>query len=540
MSKRLPPGAPFLLHHMVEASALRLPDRPAFRFLDQELSHAALDRRSDQLAAVLAEHGVRKGDRVGLYLNKSLEAAIAIYGIMKAGAAYVPIDPGAPLARVRTIMADCGIAVLVTHPPKQADVAALLDGGAALVAIIGLAQDALGRTATRAVAWDEVWQADPAARPQITMMREDLAYIIFTSGSTGTPKGIMHSHRSGLAYARMAAAVYGVSAEDRLSNHSPLHFDMSTFDYFCAPLSGACTVIIPEAYAKLPASLAELIERERLSIWYSVPFALIQLLTHGLIERRDCSALRWVLYGGEPFAPKHLAALMRIWPQARFSNVYGPAEVNQCTYHHVPATVADAPSEVPIGAVWPDAEGLVLDDDDSLCAPGALGELVVRTPTMMRGYWRREDLNARAFYVRRQAGGAPDVFYRTGDLVRADDAGTLVLLGRKDRQVKVRGFRVELDEIEAVLARHEAVIEVAVVAIGDAVHGRAIHAAVRTRPHVAVTAADLLAFASAYLPAYAVPVDVHLTEAFPRTTSGKIDRPALARATEAALADQGA
>ena len=176
----------------------------------------------------------------------------------------------------------------------------------------------------------------PLSGSDLKINETDLAYIIFTSGSTGRPKGIMHSHFSALNYARLSANTYELEESDVLSNFSSLHFDMSTMDYLTVTYAGASAVIISEAYTKIPASLSRLMQDEAISIWYSVPFALIQLLQHGLLEQRDLSSLRWVLYGGEPFAPKHLKKLMDLWPHARFSNVYGPAEVNQCTYYHLP------------------------------------------------------------------------------------------------------------------------------------------------------------------------------------------------------------
>ncbi|MGI9264604.1 MAG: amino acid adenylation domain-containing protein, partial [Gammaproteobacteria bacterium] len=447
----------YLLHQAIDRSAERYAERPAFRFLGSTLTYAELVRRANQLAWTLAGEGIKRGDRVGIFLHKSIESPVAVYGIMKAGAAYVPLDPGAPVSRLRKTIQHCGIRCLITHAQKEQDTCNLLQGETSLECVIGL--DVLDRPGIRCLGWDSVEAAPGARAPDAGVMEQDLAYIMYTSGSTGIPKGIMHTHASGLSYARMAAETYGITHDDRLSNHSPLHFDMSTLDYFSGPLRGAATVIIPEAYTKLPASLSKLIEDERLTIWYSVPLALIQLLLRGLLEQRDLSALRWVLFGGEPFSSKHLYALRRLWPQARFSNVYGPAEVNQCTYYHIPGAEPESDAPVPIGRVWPNAEGLVVDEKDQPVACGESGELLIRSPTMMRGYWDQPELTERAFYRRQIAGGVSDVYYRTGDLVQERDDGVLMFLGRKDRQIKTRGYRVELDEVESVLATHEQVEE---------------------------------------------------------------------------------
>ena len=515
----------YLLHQAIDRSAERYAERPAFRFLGGTLTYVELVERANKLAWTLIGEGVKRGDRVGIFLHKCMESPVAVYGIMKAGAAYVPLDPAAPVSRLRKTIQHCGIRCLITHAQKQQSVDDLLDGGTPLECIIGL--DQFNRPGVRILGWDSLTAARGDKAPNSGVMEQDLAYIMYTSGSTGVPKGIMHTHASGLSYARMAAETYGITHQDRLSNHSPLHFDMSTLDYFSGPLRGAATVIIPEAYTKLPASLSELIQKERLTIWYSVPFALIQLLLRGLVEKRDLRSLRWVLFGGEPFPPKHLHALRKRWPQARFSNVYGPAEVNQCTYYHIPDDEPESEAALPIGRIWGNAEGLVVDEKDRVVARGECGELLIRTPTMMRGYWNQPELNERAFYRRTVAGGVSDVFYRTGDLVQDRGDGVLMFFGRKDRQIKTRGYRVELDEVESALAAHEWVEEAAAYTLAGSENNASIEAAVILKLRQGDTADDLRQHCAELLPWYAVPESVWLLDAFPRTTSGKIDRRAL-------------
>lgn len=515
----------FLLHQSVDNAAEHFAGRPAFRFLDTTLTYAQLAERTNQLAWVLVEQGVKRGDRVGILMHKSAESPVAVHGIMKSGAAYVPLDPGAPLSRLKNIIQHCGIRCLVTHGQKQQQVHTLLQESAGLQCVIGLEE--VEEAGIHCVGWQDVASAPGDAPPRTGLMEQDLAYIMYTSGSTGIPKGIMHTHASGLSYARTAAETYGITHEDKLGNHSPLHFDMSTLDYFSAPLRGACTVIIPEAYTKLPASLSTLIQKERLTIWYSVPFALIQLLLHGLLEERDMSSLRWILFGGEPFAAKHLHALRHLWPQARFSNVYGPAEVNQCTYYHIPQNAPDSDEPPPIGRVWQNAEGLIVDERDRQVARGEPGELLIRTPTMMRGYWNAAAINKHAFYDRPAEGGMSDRFYRTGDLVEERKDGLMVFLGRMDRQIKVRGYRVELDEIESVLTAHECVEEAAVYAVPGIADAKSIEAAVIAAGAPADFENQLRKHCAKHLPNYALPKTLRRMASFPRTTSGKIDRRSL-------------
>lgn len=517
----------YLLSQTVDRAAVTASEREAFCVPGQSLSYGELCGQSNQLAHLLVEEGVRRGDRVGIFMPRGLESAVSVYGIMKAGAAFVPIDPHLPAAGLERLVEDCGIRHLITHDTQATVLQDFVAQRTDIQTVVGLESPLDGPVRTQS--WSQLEQFPASSAPSVRMTEDDLAYIMYSSGSTGRPKGIMHTHRSGLAYARLSGDLYGVAATDRIANHSPLHFDMSTFGYFSSPLAAATTVLIPEAHTKMAASLAQLIEAQRITIWYSVPLALIQLLLRGVIETRDLTSLRWVLFGGEPFPVKHLRDLMLRWPHARFSNVYGPAEVNQCTYYHVPppdgSVKGDIGAEpVPIGSIWDNTEGLVLGPDDKAVEEGEVGELVVRSPTMMQGYWARPDLNATAFYRQPLYENFDRVYYRTGDLVRCRVDGQLLFLGRKDRQIKVRGFRVELDDVEHTLAMHPKVDEAAVFAVRTNVGVDHIEAAVVPRAEESLESEELDRYLTSRLSPYAVPASISVLESFPRTTSGKIDR----------------
>ena len=525
----------FLLPHTIAYSADRFPDRMAFKTDEKGLSYADFADRTSRLAHLLLELGVRRGDRVGIYLHKSLESAIAIYGIMKAGAVYVPIDPSSPLSRVDYLVRDCGIKQLITQDAKLNGLLHLVAEGLPLQAIIGVNPGAAATT--KLVSWPDVFAFGESAAPHIPgLIEDDLAYIMYTSGSTGKPKGMMHTHRSGLAYAKGSVAVYDVGPNDVLGNHAPTHFDVSTFDYFAGPLGGATTLIIPEEYMMLPASLSELIQDEGVTIWYSVVTALTELLFRGDLENRDLNSLRWVKFCGEPFSPRHLRELMERLPGARFSNVYGPAEVNQCTYFHVPPLPnAYVDRHVPIGKAWEIADALVVDENDNIVADGEVGELLIAAPTRMQGYWQQPDLTEKGYYRQKPFPGSPfeKIFYRTGDIVRLDENGEYDFLGRKDRQVKVRGFRVELDEVEAAFTEDLTVAEAAVYLMRNEDGEAHIEAAVLLLADSETDQAALLRRVGNRLPAYAVPTVLHIRDSFPRTGSGKIDRRALKALAEA-------
>lgn len=506
------------------------------RFRDERLSYESLAVASNKLARALYEAGVVRGDRVGIHLDKCIEIPVALHGIMKAGAAYVPLDPAAPAARLREIVRDCGIRHVVTASSKLAALQRVATD-TSLTFALGVEAPAAADGGLACVPWSHIASLDGSAAPPVKVIESDLAYIIYTSGSTGIPKGIMHTHHSSLSFSRWAAHEYGFRPDDVLSNHAPLHFDLSIMDFFSGAVAGCATAIVPEEYTKFPASYAALIAEQGITVLYTVPFALVQLLLRGSLEKHDLSRLRWAIFGGEPMPVGHLRALMQRLPHVRFDNIYGPAEVNGVTHHTISELPEDADA-IPVGPIADTAEALVVDDADEPVARGGSGELLVRSPSMMLGYWARPDLNAHAFFRRERMPGVEDVFYRTGDLVREDVEGRFWFLGRKDRQVKVRGYRVELDEVEAALLRADAVEEAAAVTVPGLDGSSQIVAMVTLKPGRGpaelATVADA---ARGMLPAYAMPVRIEPCDAFPRTATGKIDRKALQAAELARTAN---
>lgn len=515
-----------LLFHGIDTTAQVVPERQAVGFLEQTLNYGELADRSNALANFLVEAGVRRGDRVGIFADKCLDTATYLHGIMKAGAAYVPIDPSSSPDRVAFLLRDCGIRYLVSAVNKVKTLQGVARRAAAgddieLACVVGPEADS--DLPYRCVPLREVLTAASMAPPAIGIVEMDAAYIIYTSGSTGEPKGIVHTHHSGVSFARWAVEIFGIGATDRLTNHAPLHFDLSTLDFFASAVAGATTIIIPEAHTKLPASYSQLLQDQQITIFYTVPFALIQILKAGLLDERDLSALRLVIFAGEPFATKYLQDLMARLPRTRFENFYGPAEVNGVTSYEVPKN-EPLGDRVPIGEMATTAEFLVVDENDQLLDQGEIGELLVRSPTMMQGYWGRPDLNARAFYRRAVSDGYDHVFYRTGDLVAQLEDGNYDFLGRKDRQVKVRGYRVELDAVEAALVDCDEVEEAAAIALPDLDGMQRIECAVTLRTDRPTNSDKLLRDLRGRLPSYALPAKLSVRSKLPRTVTDKIDR----------------
>ena len=511
----------YLLPHTILNSADRFPDRLAFKCGQHSLSFSQLAERINQLANLLHELKIKKGDRVGIYLNRSIETAIAIHGIMHAGAVYVPLDPKAPAHQTQFLLKDCDIKILITNSSQKKNIEKLLAHNVKLNAIIGLKKD--GEIPT--ISWEEVDQQANTFTCPFPVLEKDLAYIMYTSGSTGNPKGIMHTHASGLSYARLSADLYQVNETDRIGNHAPIYFDISTFGYFTAPLVGAGTLIVSDAHTIFPNSLSQLLEKEKITVWYSVPLAIIQMLEKGQLTQKDLSALRWILYGGEVFPTKYLRVLMQQFPHIELSNVYGPAEVNQCTYYHF-STPPNLEESIPLGQVWNNTEKIILDENGKELKNGT-GELLIRSTTMMQGYWNQEELTQQSLYKKKTNSGIEEIFYKTGDLVKLDEDGILHFLGRKDHQIKIRGYRVELSSVENFLVMHSSVSEAVAFTKRNEDETLQINAAVILNNNNGVTGKDLSLFLKEKLPVYAIPTSIEIVKDFPRTASGKVKRTAL-------------
>ncbi|MEM9037200.1 MAG: amino acid adenylation domain-containing protein [Actinomycetota bacterium] len=504
---------PHLLHQLVEAHATSA-DALAVTDGDESLDAGTLQHRLAQMAALLQELGVRPGDRVGIQLHCSVRAMVAVHGVLHAGGVVVPLDPDAPPAYVADLVRRCAVDTVVTQLPA-ARLTPLTEAGVRNLVAAGPIDG------VRTLTWDDLERLDPIAPAHRT--GDDPAYVIWTSGSTGRPKGIVHTHRSGLRCAELTVDTYGLDPDDRLACSAPLHFDQSIFQLYAAPGAGAASVMLPAPVLRFPASVTARLADLGVTAWYSVPSLLVQLARRGALDERDLSAMRWVLFGGEVFPAGQLAELMRLVPSARFSNVYGPAEVNQCTFHHLDVPPA-GDALVPIGRAWADTELRVVDTDGYDVRDGA-GELWVRSATAMAGYWDDEAATEAAFRTVDGPGGLTQRWYATGDLVELDERGALVFLGRRDHQVKIRGHRIELESVESALAELPGVAEAAVVPErlddGDRLSGLVV-------AEVPVDPADLVARLRTLLPPYAVPHRIRVVAHLPRTSTAKIDRSAAA------------
>jgi amino acid adenylation domain-containing protein len=511
-----------VLHRTLEDAARRAPGHPAVEEGEHPASvitYGDLAALSDRVRDRMRRMGVGPGDRVGIYVRKSIDTVATIFGILKTGAAYVPVDPSAPPARNAYILNDCSVRTAVVEQRFETRLRAEM-------ALLGpvpplLVLDGAGGGRALAAALDREAACNPApATATVVPGPDDLAYILYTSGSTGRPKGVVLSHTNAMSFIDWCSEVFTPTEADRFSSHAPFHFDLSILDLYVSVKHGATLVLIGEEVGKDPHRLAPLIAERRLTVWYSAPSILSLLAQYGDLQTRDLSALRLVLFAGEVFPIKHLRALQALLPRPRYFNLYGPTETNVCTFYEIPGNIPEECTEpFPIGRACSHLRTRVVDVELRPVAAGQEGELCVSGAGVMRGYWNLPEPSARAFLV--DADGAR--WYRTGDVVVERSDGAYVFLGRRDRMVKRRGYRVELGEIEAGLYRHPAVWEVGVIALADQETGVRIKAFLACHEGRRPSLIEMKRFCADHLPAYMIPDLFSFRPALPKTSTDKID-----------------
>ena len=481
------------LASLLQDTVERFPDRLAV--IDpsaaESLTYADLWSRSGEILQALQELGIGQGDRVGICTPKSVAAVAAIFGVLRSGAAYVPVDAAAPAGRNAFIFSDCGVAALLAADPDADESEPSEVGGLHLFDRRGRAEVDGGAAGT-------------------TSQPDGLAYILYTSGSTGDPKGVMLTHANALSFVDWCSEAFSPDENDRFSSHAPFHFDLSILDLYVPIKHGGRIVLIGEGLGKNARLLAPVIAEQKISVWYSTPTVLRLLVEFGELDSLDLSELRLVLFAGEVFPVKHLRALKALLPAPRYWNLYGPTETNVCTAFEIPPQVPEGrDSPFPIGPPCSNVETMLLD-----------GELLVRGGPVTSGYWNLLERTEEAFY--RDGDGRR--WYRTGDIVKDIGDGVLDYVGRRDRMVKRRGFRVELGEIESGLYKHPQVVEAAAVAVPDPESGVLIYAFLCCEGgDKAPKTVQMKIFSAKNLLSYMVPDRFVFLETMPKTSTDKID-----------------
>jgi amino acid adenylation domain-containing protein len=481
----------------------------------KSVDYGSLYELASDISTALESAGVGENDRVGICAPKSIGTIAAIFASLKADACYVPVDPGAPPRRSAFIFADCAVKAILVHKPlKDALVAQLGEQGVQVMQSMAISTPDGSGVDLRLLV------TDSDAQPELGDHKGKLAYILYTSGSTGNPKGVMHSHDTAMGFVDWCSREFQPQQGDRFSSHAPFHFDLSIFDLYVSIKHQATLVLIGEEEGKQPLTLASLIAEQKISVWYSTPSILRLLVEYGKLETLDCSSLRLVLYAGEVFPLKHLQALYALWPESEYYNLYGPTETNVCTFFKVSTPIPDDPS-LPqrIGAVCSGDIAAVVDDEGNTVAEGTEGELWIAGDSVHLGYWNVPDRNAQAF----SSDDSGNRWYKTGDVVIDQGGGDFLFLGRRDRMVKRRGFRVELGEIETALYRHPDITEAAVVALPDEESGVKLHAFIQWSGKDAPSILQMKRYASENLLSYMVPDRFAFLDSLPNTSTDKVD-----------------
>ena len=502
------------LHELLARSAREYPERTAVVDPERHVSvtYDALQRLANSMRDRLAALGVTRGDRVGICAPKSIGSVTAIFGTLGANAAYVPVDATAPAERNAFIFQDAAVRVVIAEEKRAEALCAAFKGAGLRVAGVLEFLSPYGAPLV-------LLRAD-SDRASVEIDTANLGYILYTSGSTGKPKGVMHTHASGLAFIDWCSETFAPTHEDCFSSHAPFHFDLSILDIYVCMKHAAKLVLLGETLGKQPAKLASVIASEQISVWYSTPSILRLLVEYGQENEQNFSALRLVFFAGEVFPVKHLRAVMAMWPKPRYLNLYGPTETNVCTYYEIPAQFPPERTEpFSIGKDCSGDVGMVVDEANEKVARGEEGELIVNGPSVMIGYWNLPTRNAEAFHL--DANGVR--WYKTGDVVKVVASGDYEYVGRRDRMVKRRGYRVELGEIEVALYSHESVNEVAVVAIPDEGNGVHIRAFLNWAEEKPPSLIAMKQFCSKKLPLYMIPDKFTRVDDLPKTSTDKVD-----------------
>ncbi|MGK5637710.1 amino acid adenylation domain-containing protein [Streptomyces sp. URMC 126] len=511
------------LDELLAGSARRYPDRPALDGQGATWTYAELERAVAALAAELAASGVRPGQRVGVYAPKTPATVVALYAALRAGAVVAPMDVADPPLRTGRMLRNAGISVLLTTERFRASARAAVT--AARDAVPGGDAAPGGGPYTPAehafphgLAALEVLA--PAERPETLPAPVDRGgYILFTSGSTGWPKGVLLSHENVAHYALWAAEEFGLTPEDRIGSQAALTFDLTTFDLYSAAAAGACAVLLPDMLRSFPRDVVNWLNEQRITAFMAVPSLYHNLLEQGGLAEAPPSSLRIAAFGGEAFAPHLLGRYLRLLGDRPFYNLYGPTETNACTYHRVPRDWT-ADRELTIGRGIGGVHIEVLDADGR--PTDGEGEIHIAGPTVFQGYLRDGRLTDPTVRVPFRDGVVRRA-YASGDLGRVTDDGRVFLRGRRDFQVKRRGHRIDLLDVES------AALDLPQVTTAAAVAKTGAHAGqIWVYAQTAAGERELLAGLRSALPHRMLPDRIVPVPSLPVTVSGKVDRRALA------------
>ncbi len=517
----------FLIQHMLRASASRFPESEALIHAGRRLTYGDVEMRVAGLAAGLRNAGLRRGERVGIYLDPGVAQVVSIFGVAQGGGVFVPVNGVLLPQQLVHIARDCSISVLVTSATRLESVLPVLADVPTLRFLVLVSDGPAPQVSVPAHDFDAMTQTPADAHWQDWGISKDLAAILYTSGSTGKPKGVMLSHANVMAGTTIVSAYLGITAADRILAVLPFSFDAGLNQLMTAFQRGATLVLINFVFAK---QIVEMLVKERITGLAGVPtvWSLLAQSTSAL-QKNTPPALRYITNTGGAMPQSVLKTLRAVLPNTNIILMYGLTEAFRSTY--LPPEELDR-RPTSMGKAVPDTEILVLDDSGQRCKPGEVGELVHRGPTVSMGYWGNPEATDRVLKPNPLL--APEIVdvervCYSGDLVKTDDEGFLYYVGRRDTMIKSSGFRISPTEIEEVVFQSGNVRHAAAIGVPDELLGQAVKIFVVPRDGEPVDPNHLLAFCEDRLPRYMVPKFVEVLERLPLTSSGKVDYPSLRR-----------
>ncbi|HDP98154.1 MAG TPA: amino acid adenylation domain-containing protein [bacterium] len=526
----------YLLQHFLDEAADRFPDNTALVDCRQQLSYFQLNKYCNQLANYLEQVGVSRQDRVMVFCNRSVESIIAIFGILKSNAIYIPVDFDVPVERLRYIFQDCTPKVAICCGEICSALQKLKRSNQFLPPTFLLKLNSAITITPLTNNESQFFKKPPTfseAQPLYQNVDTDLAYIMYTSGSTGKPKGVMISHLNVRDYIDWAVETFSISRTDCILNTAPLFFDMSTFDIFATIKAGAKLIMADELCCLFPGKLIQLIEKHRVNLWKGVSSLLMYMARSGCLKPGRLNSLKKVLFGGEALAKKYLIQWMETYPEKQYYNMYGPTEATGVSvFHHLQKIPASDTEPIPIGKPCRNTEIIVLNTDNQ---PAESGELCIRGCGVSAGYWNDASATEAVFITNPISGIKGDRIFRSGDIVRKSDDGVLELIGRKDNQVKFMGYRIDLTEIETTLTTLTGVHDAAVVLVRSASFElNELVAFVELSPQANLE--EIKRMLVDRLPRYMAPNNYFQIDRIPRSERGKLDRKALTELAKERLA----
>jgi aspartate racemase len=506
-----PDQASFCVHQLFENQADRTPEAIAIVYEDQQISYQELNERTNQLAHYLIRQGIGLDTRVGVYLERSVAMVVGLLGILKAGGAYVPLDPTTPPDRLRFMLQDAGVAMVITSAILWSRIATGLNPS----------EDSFWKKPPVLVLdmeWPSLASEDlSSALPPV--LAENLAYVMYTSGSTGQPKGVGIPHRGVVRLVRNPKYLKWPTPAIFFQLASPA-FDAATFEIWACLVNGGKLVLGPTMLPSLDELCTLLQEQQITTLWLTAG------LFHQMVDWniKALSPLQTLLVGGDILSPRHVRRVAEQLSTCQLINGYGPTENTTFTCCFPIPPDVDVGEAVPIGRPIDHTQVYVLDAQQRLMPVGGAGELCIGGLGLGRGYHDRPELTAEKFTPHPFSPVLGGRLYRSGDLVRYRPNGTLEFLGRRDHQVKIRGYRIECGEIETILTSHPTIREVLVLPREDGMGNKRLVAYIVPESESTPNISDLRDFLIRTLPSYMIPAGFVFLDAFPLTPNGKVDR----------------